>query len=292
MKKILLIIATFLSLNCFANQQTVSILWPFSPASNQANALRLMIDAANKSQTKYNFIFLNKPGAGGAVAVNQMLNSTQPTLLMTSTSVFVRPKYFPDQSYDLEKLQPISIVSTGSPLAMLSKDSSSLEELNKKPIIKVGILQGSLTEHFARTVFANSKSEIIYVPYPGTINATNDLVSGHIDASVEFLRDSLPWVESDKLKLIGISGTAHVDSFKPFSAQGVKNSENIISNYYMLTNANANSEFVEEMHNIITAAMLNEKVVEVWKYDYAKTSKRSIYETREFWNTQKQYWKK
>lgn len=291
MKKLFLLIVTILSFNSYATQ-TVPILWAFSPASNQANALRVIIDVANKSQTKYNFVFENKTGAGGSIAVNHMINSSQPTLLMISTSIFVRPKYYPEQSYDLNKIQPIAITATDSPLSILAKDSNSLEELNKKSVIKVGIVQGSITESLARTVFANSKSEIIYVPYPGSINATNDLMGDHIDASVEFIKDSIPWVESNKAKIIGISGTNSINSFKTFSAQGVKNSENVISNYYMLTSANANSEFVQEMHNIITNAMTNEKVIDVWKYDYANVQKRSYADTIDFWNKQKIYWSK
>lgn len=290
MKKILLYVITLaMSLSAYASQ-TVPIVWPFSPASNQANALRVIIDNANKAQSKYNFVFENKPGAGGSIAVNHVINQTTPTLMMISTSVFVRPVYYPDQSYDINKLQPIAITSTGSPIAIIAKDSSNLEDLKKKQVLKIGIVQGSITESVARSVQKVTKNEVILVPYPGTINATNDMVGGHIDASVEFIKDSIPWVESGKAHIVGITGSQNIDSYKTFSSQGVKNTENLISNYYMLASKNMSSEVVQEMHDIITDAMLKQNILDVWKSDFASVKKRSYKETIEFWNTQKAYW--
>lgn len=282
MKKIVASIIMFLSSCAFATQ-TIPIVWAFSPASNQANALRLIIDNANKAQSKYNFIFENKPGAGGSIAVNHIINSTTPTLLMMSTSIFVRPYYYPEQSYDINKLQPVAITATGSPLAILSTQFSSIDELTKKPYAKIGIVQGSITESVAKSIQKNS---MILVPYQGSINATNDLLGGHIDASVEFIKDSIPWVESGKAKVIGITGTNVIGDFK-----NIKNTDHIISNYYVVANKNMNELLVQELHDIITKAMLQQNVIDLWKGDYATVIKRNYDETIEFWNKHKMYWR-
>lgn len=281
MKKVIACIVIFLSNLVFA-AQTVPIVWPFSPASNQANALRLIIDNANKSQSKYTFVFENKPGAGGSIAVNHLINSNSPTLLMMSTSIFVRPYYYPDQSYDINKLQPIAITSTGSPLAILSTKFSSIEELSKTPNAKIGIVQGSITESVAKAV---QKNTTILVPYQGSINATNDMLGGHIDASVEFIKDSLPWAESGKAKILGISGNTSIGGYKT-----INNTEHIISNYYMVTNKSMNELLVQEFHDIISKAMIQPNVVELWKGDYAIVSARTFKETILFWETQKKHW--
>lgn len=282
MKRIITSFIIFLSSYCYA-AQNVPIIWAFSPASNQANALRLIIDNANKAQSKYNFIFENKPGAGGSIAVNHLIQSNVPALLMMSTSIFVRPYYYPEQSYDINKLQPVAITATGSPLAILSTQFSSIDELTKKPYAKIGIVQGSITESVAKSIQKNS---MILVPYQGSINATNDLLGGHIDASVEFIKDSIPWVESGKAKVIGITGTNVIGDFK-----NIKNTDHIISNYYVVANKNMNELLVQELHDIITKAMLQQNVVDLWKGDYATVIKRNYDETIEFWNKHKMYWR-
>lgn len=281
MKKLILYFILFLS-TCVNASQTIPIVWAFSPASNQANALRLIIDNANKAQSKYTFIFENKPGAGGSIAVNHVINSATPTLLMMSTSIFVRPFYYPEQSYDIGKLQPIAITATGSPLAILSTQFSNIDELVKKPYAKIGVVQGSITESVARAIQKNS---MILVPYQSSINATNDLLGGHIDASVEFIKDSIPWSESGKAKIIGITGANLIGEYK-----NIKNAEHLISNYYMVTNKNINDFLVRELHDIITKAMLQQNVIELWKGDYAIVTNRSLIDTVYFWETQKKHW--
>ena len=281
MKKI---IAFFIMIFCnFSHAtQTIPIIWAFSPASNQANALRVIIDNANRAQSKYNFIFENKPGAGGSIAVNHVINSPTPILLMMSTSIFVRPFYYPDQSYDINKLQPVVITANDSPLAVLSTQFSSVDQLVNKPYVKVGIVQGSITESVARVIQKNS---MILVPYQSSINATNDLLGGHIDASVEFIKDSIPWVESGKAKIIGITGINQINEYKT-----IKNTENIISNYYVVTNKTMNDLQIRELHDIITKAMIQQNVIDIWKGDYAVVVNRSLKDTVQFWETQRKYW--
>ena len=288
MKKIIAFII-FLCTQVHASQ-TVPIIWAFSPASNQANALRVIIDNANKAQTKYNFVFEHKPGAGGSIAVNHLIRSSSPTLLMMSTTIFTRPYYYRNQSYDVNDIQPVVIASTNSPIAILSTKFTSIEDI-KNNSVKIGIVQGSITESVAKALQNNLNSEVILVPYQASINATNDLMGGHIDASVEFIKDSIPWVESNKANIIGITGSTQIDKYKTLSTQSISGTENLISNYYVVANKSITNNMLKEFHEIITSAMIQDNVIEVWKGDYAKTTKRTYQQTLEFWNNQKQFWK-
>ena len=103
MKK-LLIIFSLIWCTTVSSKEVVPIVWAFAPYSNQANALRVIIDNANNIQEKYTFIFESKPGAGGSIAVNHVINQKKLTLLMISSSVFVRPIYYPNESYDINQL--------------------------------------------------------------------------------------------------------------------------------------------------------------------------------------------
>lgn len=289
MKK-LLITALFLVAGMAKAATTVPIVWPFSPASNQANALRMIINNANKLQDKYTFVFESKPGAGGSIAVNHVINHTTPALTMISTSVFTRVKYFPNESFDLEQLQPVAITSTDSPMVLLSK-SLDFNDLKTKKSISVGILNGSVTESMAKTI-DKKYGNIMTVPYPGTLDATRDAMGGHIDASVEFIKDALPWVESGQGRIIGVSGTKDIGKHKSFQSMGIPGMENLVANYYMLANKNMDDKLVMEFHNIITKAMIQQNVLDIWKDDHARVDNRTYMETVKFWNDNKAYWKK
>ena len=60
--------------------EKIEVLWAFNIGSNQANSVRLILDNANKAQSKYNFILLPKSGAGGTIAANTVENQFENTL--------------------------------------------------------------------------------------------------------------------------------------------------------------------------------------------------------------------
>lgn len=280
-----------LSINIFA-AQTVPIVWAFSPASNQANALRAIIDNANKAQDKYLFVFENKTGAGGTVAVRHTINQTVPSLLMISTSVFVRPVYYPNESYDINDLQPISIIAIGSPLAIISKTYDSLDEVKKQKSASIGIVLGSITEATTRAIQPSISTELQLVPYSSSVDATRDAIGGHVDMSVEFIKDAVSWVDSGKVTIIGVTGSKNIGEHKTLVSQGVKGTDNLVSNYYMLASKHMPKELVLEMHEIINDAMFKQNVVDVWKADEAVVLKMNYKDTTKFWKTQKDFWRK
>ena len=85
------ILATLLLLTVtVANSATtVQVVWPFSPSSSQSVMARDLIESANKSQDKYQFVFINKPGAGGSIAANYTLNRPELTLMISSNSFWL-----------------------------------------------------------------------------------------------------------------------------------------------------------------------------------------------------------
>lgn len=287
MKKILTFLL-FLTISLYATAgQIVPVIWAFSPASNQATVLRTIIDNANKDQDKYTFVFENKPGAGGTIAVRHLQAQQTPTLLMISTSVFVRPLYYPDESYSVENLQPIAITATGSPLAIISKSYKSIDELKNRDA-SIGAVLGSITEAVAKSV--GKTNSVRLIPYTSSIDSTRDAVAGHIDLSVEFVKDAANWADSGKAYIVGVTGTRSVHGYKTLSSQGVPGTDNLVSNYYMLANKQMSKDQAKEFNSIITKAMRETNVVELWKLDEALVPKFTYNESVQFWEIQKSVW--
>lgn len=273
--------------------QTVPIIWPFSVASTQANALRGIIDNANRAQTKYQFVFENKPGAGGTIAVRHLLEQKTPALLMNSTSVFIRPFYYPNESYDVNLLQPVSVVSSDIPIVMISKNIKTLDDLKTKRSVTLSIVPGTIFESTARVIQKNiTVTEFVAVPYAvGSVNGTQDLIGGHLDVSIEFIRNAMPWIESGSINALAITGSHDHGSIKTFGSLGIKGLESMVAANYIIAPKSMSEDLVQEFYEILSDAMVKQNVVNIWTEDAGRVVKRTRKDTLLFWNKEKSIWK-
>lgn len=285
MKKIIMGFLLTIATAAFANTN-VPIVWPFSPASNQATALRTIIQNANSEQNKYTFVFENKPGAGGSIAVNNIISDKSLKLGFLTTSAFIRPIFFPNESYDISDLRPVAVASVNSPLALISGKYKSLEDIKKAERVTVGMISGGFIELVAKKL-QEVAPNIVLVPYQTTIAATQDAAGGHIDASLDFIKDALPWVESGKLNAIGVTGTRDIGAFKHFKQTGF---DNLVTNYYIVTKKDTPDNVVREMNTIMNTALSNDNIKQVFANDYATIEIKGMLETVRFWEQQRKYW--
>ena len=87
MKKILaFLIAVGVSLSANA-AETITIVSGYNAAATVHNAMYKIIDIANKSQNRYNFILDFKPGAGGVVALNYISQNPTTRVALLSTGI-------------------------------------------------------------------------------------------------------------------------------------------------------------------------------------------------------------
>lgn len=251
MKTIISLLLSLLVATSAQAKETVSIIWPFSIGSNQANFVRAIIEESNKQQTKYNFIVEFKPGAGGSVAANFVHNSRDLTLISSSSSFFIRPLFYPNESHRPEDFKPVYVECLGQPLAISSIKYKSIDEVKKQKRVTIGVLPGSLTEAGAkefRKLVPNTEVDLI--PYNGTLPILQDLIAGTLDLGVNFASESKQWVDAGKLNVLGISGTKDFEGFKSFTSQKITGFEELANNYLILIPARYPDSLAEELHNI------------------------------------------
>ena len=291
MKKLLPVLLAALAVSASA-AQTVSIIWPFNIGSNQANFARAIIEQANKDQTKYVFILENKVGAGGVIAANHVLKHQPYTLLSMSSSFFLRPVYYPNESYRLEDFKPVMIECTGQPVAILSSKYKTLAELRTQKRLTIGVVLGGITDAMSKQLQAVMPGvELVQVPYGGTIQATQDLVGGHLDLAVEFAADSKQWIDDGKLFSIGISGYKDQENFKSFYTQNVKGFENLVSNYQMLAGVEQPAEITDELHSILRQAANNSPNLKtIYNRDYCSASNINYLQTMDKFKEWSKFW--
>ena len=127
--KLLLAAATLFGGNVLAKEQ-IEIVWAFNVGSNQANIVREMIHLANASQSKYQFVFQHKPGAGGTIAANYVNSNPQRTVLAMSSSFIIRP-YFEQgvNTHDLDDFVPVLVQGHQAPLFLVSSRIKNKQHL-------------------------------------------------------------------------------------------------------------------------------------------------------------------
>lgn len=289
--KKVIITATLLASTSWATEN-VAIVWPFNIGSAQANYARLMIESANSKQHDYVFYLDSKPGASGAIAVNHVINSNSLTLVSHSSSFFLRPNFFPKESYDIDNLKPVLVQAVNQPLAIISSKYSNLEELKKQTRLTIGMQNGGITqlvsEQLAKLL---PNTELVLVPFNGSIDATQSMLSGNTDLSVDMLRDIRQWIDMDKVKVIGLTGTRNIGNLKSFKSQGLQGFDRIVQNYIIYANVKVSDDEVKRLHDILNEANKNTDLLKFYQEDFAEPVDLDIYKTKQFFQSLRKFWK-
>jgi tripartite-type tricarboxylate transporter receptor subunit TctC len=235
--------------------QVVPIVWPFAPGSQQANYVRAIAEEANTQQTKYTFVFESKPGAGGSIAARYISNHHSLAIMSSSSSFFVRPEFYPNESHSVANYKPVLIQCTGQPFSILGSKYKTLDEVRKQKSISIGINNGSIVEAIARE-FKNHlpNTDLLLVPYPGTLQATVDTLGGNVDLTIDLPADTLQHIDAGKLTVIGSTGTIENKNYPTFSKQGLKGFEGLTVNYHMVVPVTTDPVTTRELHDILRKA--------------------------------------
>jgi tripartite-type tricarboxylate transporter receptor subunit TctC len=289
MRKWLLILA--LVSNIAYSAESVSIIWPFNIAGAQSAYSRLAIETANANQRDYVFYLENKPGAGGVIAVRHTINANKTTLVSHSSSFFLRPLFFPNESYNVEDVKPVLVQAINQPLAVISTKYTSLEELKKQPRLTVGMQNGGITQAISEQLAKLlPNTELIFVPFNGTFDATQSMLGGHTDLSVDMLRDIRQWIAIGKVKVIGLTGPKSIGDLKSFKSQGISNFENISQNYIIYTSSKTSDAEITKLHGILNLANKSPELIKFYHEDFSEPADFDMIKTKQFVESLKKFW--
>jgi hypothetical protein len=183
MQKILGLFLLLASSTLLANT-VVEVNWPFSISSSTTNYVRAVIEQANNNQQDYQFVLVQRTGAGGSIAANHVKNSKTLSLLATSNAFFVRPYLFPDQSYKFEDFKPLLIMGS-MPMGFVSKANSDWNSITKKKQISIGVPGVGSFSYVLAYRLAQKYPQTVIVPYQGTTEALKDVAGGVLELSVD-----------------------------------------------------------------------------------------------------------
>lgn len=218
MKKI--IMATMLGLSVMTQGMAQGIDAPirvivgFSPGGG-VDALARLVAQQMEKELNTSVIVENKPGAGGTLAADYVVRTTQPnnTLLFGDSSLLVAPFIYPSVRYDLDKdLTAIGMVGEATlALAVTSEHpAKNLEEFialakdPKNPTAYSSVGVGSL-HHLAGELLARQTgANLLHIPYRGGAQASQALVSKDVSMSISSIASLMPLIQADKVRLLAV----------------------------------------------------------------------------------------
>ena len=251
-------------------KETVTIVYSWTAADGRANYIRTIIEEANQLQNKYTFIFDAKPGAGGSLAANHVKN-TPNTILSTSSAFFVRPNFFPNESYDLSAFKEIYIQCT-APMAITSIKYKFWSEVPKDQPLTIGVSGLGTTTHLFATQIQAQYPKLQIIPFKSTSESLLSVASGNTDLHVAFLGEVETWGGSNnkfkKLKVLGISGANKIRGFTTLSSQGFGQTvSNISVPFHLVVPTNIPDAKFKEWRGILIQAGQAISVKETYKSD-------------------------
>ena len=188
--------------------KTITIIVPYT-AGGTTDLLARSVAEVLRAQGGQTVIVDNKPGAGGSLAGKMVINAKPDghTLLMTSSGInSVTPLVYKDFNA-LEGLAQVSVLVDVPFVVSVNKKfaAQNLRDFvayaKKKPNeVRIGNASQGSHGHLTQLLFDRAAGiKLMSVPYKGSAPALNDLLGGHIEATIDNVGVIKPYIDSDKL---------------------------------------------------------------------------------------------
>jgi tripartite-type tricarboxylate transporter receptor subunit TctC len=167
----------------------------------------------------------NKVGAGGMIGIEAGAKASPDgyTYLFSATALSTLPALRPKLPYDpIKSFSPVVLLGS-SPLVLVVTDSVPAKTVaefvayaKKQPPGKLNYASPGLgsVHHLTMEMFKQQTGLFLtHIPYKGTGGALNDLVAGHVEASVVVLQTALPLLQAGKIRMLAVMGPQRVAQF-------------------------------------------------------------------------------
>lgn len=217
-KKIFLILAISFGVQAQAfepKDRPITIISGFAPGATD-QALRPYIEVLESKGYKVNIE--HRPGANGSIAMNYFANTVKPdgyTLWATASSLFTIAPIATPELIQNKGVELITTISAGPMVLVSSKESGiktiedfrkDIRSSKKDTIIATPSLFFEVAARYLVSMVSKNKTDTILVNYKSGADAIRDVLGNHVRYGVLQLSAAAPFVNSDKINIIAISG--------------------------------------------------------------------------------------
>lgn len=273
-------------------KENITIYYSWTAADTAAGFHRTLADEANKIQDRYNFIFDVKPGAGGSIAANHVLNQPN-SILATASAFFIRPNFFPNESHDIGRFREL-FPQCSAPAVITSKKFKSWSDVPIDRPISIGMSGMGTTTHLIAAQIAKRYPNLIIVPFKSTSEAILSVLSDSTDMAVNFMGDSAQYVETNRLTVLGVTGNKTIAGIRPLSSQGFTRDLDVMDvPAQLLVPVTFPEAKAREIREIFVQAGKRQAVLDSYKPDFCQSiNQMPDKDIQPWYNKQTQDWRR
>ena len=231
-KVVLYLCCLFFSLTAFGQStvtdypnRTVKIIGPGAGSGTDITARIIAKYLTNL--WKQPVIIENKPGAGGSIGIHAVINSPADgyTLLANSATYAINPAVYKKLPYDAVKsLADVSLL-TSTPYVLITNPNSPyktlIELIQASKKSSNGLTFGSAgvgsSTHLAAEYFHQVAGITnAHIPYKSSPEVIQDVLAGRVDYFMAPFDTALPYLNSGKLRSLGITSKDKLSQFPQF----------------------------------------------------------------------------
>jgi len=223
---------------------TVRVIVPYAAGGPVDFPARLLIDRL-AAQTKGVFILENRPGAGGLLGLQTVMQAAPDggTFLFTTSSVTMVPTFYPKLAIDpLRDLTPISMV-TEVPISLAVRANHPIRDLADL-IAKAKAEPGKYTfasggvgtgNHLAGELLKKLAGiDLLHVPFRGVAPALTALYAGDIDLLFAGAVETVPHARDGRIRVLGVGTPQRMPELPSAPAIGELVPGYVMTNWYAL----------------------------------------------------------
>lgn len=196
-------------------QRTVKLVVPF-PAGGATDVMARLVAQKLTELWTQPVVIENRAGATGAVGsvfVAKAAPDGYTILMGTGTTHAVSPATNPNIPYSLRDFAPISLVASFPNLLVVHPSlpvktvPELISYLKQNPNrVNFSSTGNGGSVHLAAELFKQAtKTDMVHIPYKGSAEALNDLMSGQVQLTFDNFSTVWPLVQTGKLRALGVA---------------------------------------------------------------------------------------
>jgi tripartite-type tricarboxylate transporter receptor subunit TctC len=201
----------------------ITFVVPYTPGTT-ADVLARLLGAKISQKWGVAVIVDNRTGASGIIGTQYAFKAAPDgyTFLFAATSYGTLAATTPKLPYDAAKgFTPVSLLGTSAFTLIANKQFPAKDlkdfvaQVKKQPgVINYASPGPGSSQHLAMELFKQETgTDMTHVPYKGSAGALNDLLGGHVQASVVALQTATPLAKGGEVHMLATMGRTRAPTF-------------------------------------------------------------------------------